>query len=73
MAGPPRYRIHDPGRGRAVVVARRAPVVALPATEATAGDVTSGGGLVVVAVTEQTALELAAASVSGVLSLVLTP
>lgn len=60
----------DPqGRREAVVVAAGAPVVALP--EAGESELASGG-LVVLAVTGETAQALAAASVSAYLSVVLT-
>ncbi len=60
----------DPqGRSGATVVAEDAPVVALPRASDTA---LASGGLVVLAVTDETARALAAASVSGYLSVVLT-
>ncbi len=60
----------DPqGRREAVVVAAGAPVVALPRASDTA---LASGGLVVLAVDEETARELAAASVSAYLSVVVT-
>ena len=60
----------DPqGRSEAVVVASEAPVVAVP--RATEGALASGG-LVVLAVTDETARALAAAAVSGYLSLAIT-
>lgn len=60
----------DPqGRREAAVVAVGAPVVALPRASDTA---LASGGLVVLAVTEETARALAAASVSAYLSVVVT-
>ncbi|HEY0773750.1 MAG TPA: Flp pilus assembly protein CpaB [Nocardioidaceae bacterium] len=60
----------DPqGRSEAVVVASEAPVLAVP--QATEGALASGG-LVVLAVTDETARALAAAAVSGYLSLAIT-
>lgn len=60
----------DPeGSDQAVVVAESATVVALPRSAETA---LASGGLVVLAVTEQTARELAASAVSSYLSVVLT-
>lgn len=60
----------DPqGRSEAVVVAAAAPVVALPAATETA---LASGGLVVLAVTGETATQLAAATVSGYLSVVIS-
>ena len=61
----------DPqGRSEAVVVASEAPVVAVP--RATEGGALASGGLVVLAVTDETARALAAAAVSGYLSLAIT-
>lgn len=60
----------DPqGRREAAVVAGAAPVVALPRA---ADSTLASGGLVVLAVTEDTAQALAAASVSAYLSVVVT-
>jgi len=60
----------DPqGRTEAVVVAADAPVVSLPRADDTA---LASGGLVVLAVTSETAKALAAASVSAYLSVVVT-
>lgn len=60
----------DPqGRSEAVVVAAGAPVVALPRTEEAA---LASGGLVVLAVDHETARALAAAAVSGYLSVAIT-
>lgn len=60
----------DPqGRREAELVAAGAPVVALPRAEES---MLASGGLVVLAVTETTALRLAGAAVSGQLSVVLT-
>jgi Flp pilus assembly protein CpaB len=65
----------SPETGRAGVVARRVPVVALPRTAATgagAGPELQSGRLVVLAVDERTALALAEGTVASVLSVVLT-
>jgi Flp pilus assembly protein CpaB len=60
----------DPqGRTEAVVVASAAPVVALPSAPEAA---LASGGLVVLAVTEETARALASAAVSGYLSVAIT-
>lgn len=60
----------DPqGGSEALVVAHRAPVVALPRAEDTT---LASGGLVVLAVSEDTARDLAAAAVSSYLSVVIT-
>jgi Flp pilus assembly protein CpaB len=60
----------SPEGGDAVVVADAAPVVAVPAADERDGIL--GGALVVVAVPEQTARELAQAAVQAVLSVVLS-
>ncbi len=63
----------SPESGEAEVVARRAPVAALPqAASGPAGPELQGGRLVVLAVDEHTALALAAGAVASVLSVVLT-
>lgn len=60
----------DPqGRTDAALVAEAAPVVALPRAEEST---LASGGLVVLAVTEETARALAAAAVTGYLSVVIT-
>jgi len=60
----------DPqGGSEALVVAHAAPVVALPRAEDTA---LASGGLVVLAVSEETARGLASAAVSSYLSVVIT-
>lgn len=60
----------DPqGRGEAVVVAARAPVVAVPRAEEAA---LASGGLVVLAVSEETARALAASAVAGYVSVAIT-
>lgn len=60
----------DPqGRAPATLVAEAAPVVALPRSEEST---LASGGLVVLAVSEETARSLAAAAVAGYLSLVIT-
>lgn len=61
----------DPqGESEAVVVAADAPVIAIPLQEETGAAVVSGG-LIVVAITDRTAQDLAAAGVSAYLSLVI--
>lgn len=61
----------SPEGGGATVVASGAPVVAVPGTSRSEAGMVSGG-LVVVAVTSATALAIAEASVTAVLSVVLT-
>lgn len=61
----------DPqGESEAVVVAADAPVIAIPLQQETGAGVVSGG-LIVVAITDRTAQDLAAAGVSAYLSLVI--
>lgn len=67
----------DPATGRAEVVSRRAPVIALPrrpraATDPAGSTTLSGGALVMLAVPSETAVELAGAAATDVLSLLLT-
>lgn len=61
----------DPRTSESVVVATRAPVVALPRTRRAGGALT-GGGLVVVAVDRTTALALTGAASTAVVSVLLT-
>jgi Flp pilus assembly protein CpaB len=62
----------DPGNGRARVVTRLAPVVALPRARGAASEPgLAGGALLVVAVPPATAVELAGATASDLLSVIL--
>jgi Flp pilus assembly protein CpaB len=65
----------DPGSGRARVLTRLAPVVALPRERSAGGPMESGlagGALMVVAVPPETAVKLAGAAASDLLSVILT-